>query len=184
MNPRETPGKGLEDTPTCDSDETLEISFRDNIGIRVARNFQGPASGVWEDEGSQRSVLLPTPSAPSHPQDTAVCEWRSLTKGVEFIDHLLPVKGPFSLWRGNGAVRDHTGYSLSLPVHTPQDLQLELQGHSGARIVESAMDQSIGFGGWPQPSCRERARALCLGMNLGAGDLDSGVFHSPRLVES
>ena len=158
-NPREAPGKGLEDTPTCDSDETLEISFRDNIRIRVARNFQGLASGVWEDEGSQRSVLLPTPSAPSHLQDTAVCEWRSLTQGVEFIDHLLPVKGPFSLWRGNGAVRDHTGYSLSLPVHTPQDLQLELQGHSGARIVESAMDQSIGFGGWPQPSCRERARA-------------------------
>ena len=43
MNPREAPGKGLEDMPTCDSDETLEISFRDNIGIRVARNFQGPA---------------------------------------------------------------------------------------------------------------------------------------------
>lgn len=63
MNPREAPGKGLEDTPTCDSDETLEISFRDNIGIRVARNFQGPASGVWEDEGSQWSVLLSTPSA-------------------------------------------------------------------------------------------------------------------------
>lgn len=68
MNPREAPGKGLEDTPTCDSDETLEISFRDNIGIRVARNFQGPASGIWEDEGSQRSVLLPTPSVPSHPR--------------------------------------------------------------------------------------------------------------------
>ena len=54
MNPTEAPGKGLEDTPTCDSDETLEISFRDNIGIRVARNFQGPASGVWEDEGSRK----------------------------------------------------------------------------------------------------------------------------------
>ena len=51
------------------------------------------------------------------------------------------------------------GYSLPLPAHTSQDLQLELQGHSGARIVESAMDQSIGFGGWPQPCCRERARA-------------------------
>ena len=108
---------------TCDSDDTLEISFRDNIGIRVARNFQGPASGVWEDEESQRSVLLSTPSAPHHPQDTDVCEYRSLTQGVEFIDHLLPVSGPFSLWRENIAVRDHTGYSLPLPVHTPQDLE-------------------------------------------------------------
>ena len=114
--------KGLEDTPTCDADDTLEISFRDNIGIRIARNFQGSASGVWEDEGSQRSVLLSTPSAPHHPQDTDVCEWRSLTQGVEFIDHLLPVNGPFSLWKGKVAVRDYTGYSLPLPVHTPQDL--------------------------------------------------------------
>lgn len=65
--PRVGTGKGLEDTPTCDSDDTLEISFRDNIGIRVARNFQSSASGVWEDEGSQRSVLLSTPSAPHHP---------------------------------------------------------------------------------------------------------------------
>ena len=67
-NPRVATVKGLEDTPTCDSDDTLEISFRDNIGIRVARNFQGPASGVWEDEGSQRSVLLSTPSAPTTPR--------------------------------------------------------------------------------------------------------------------
>ena len=91
MNPREAAGKGTEDTPTCDSDETLEISFRDNIGIRVARNFQGPASGVWEDEGSQRSVLLSTLSAPSHPQDPAVCEWRSLTQGVESGAHQAEV---------------------------------------------------------------------------------------------
>ena len=68
MKPRVATRNGLEDTLTCDSDDTLEISFRDNIGIRVARNFQGPASGVWEDEGSQRSVLLSTPSAPTTPR--------------------------------------------------------------------------------------------------------------------
>lgn len=78
-------------------------------------------------------------------------------------------------------MRDHTGYSLPLPAHTSQDLQLELQGHSGARIVESAMDQSIGFGGGLSPVA---GRGPEQGMNLGAGDLDSRVFHSPRLVES
>ena len=78
-------------------------------------------------------------------------------------------------------MRDHICYSLPRPAHTPQDLQLELQGHSGARIVESSMDQSIGFGGGLSPVS---GRGPEQGMNLGAGDLDSGVCHSPRLVES
>lgn len=159
MNPREAPGKGLEDTPTCDSDETLEISFRDNIGIRVARNFQGPASGVWEDEGSQWSVLLSMPSAPSHPQDPAVCEWRSLTQGVEIIDYLLPVKGPFSLWRGNEAVRDHTGHSPPLQCTLLRTCSWNFRDTEGPGLWKVQMDQSIGCGGWPQHSCRERARA-------------------------
>ena len=166
---------------------TLTKLLKSPSGIILGSELPGISKVRPRGSGKMRGVsglsCCPRPLSPPTPR-IAVFEWRSLTQGVEFIDHLLPVKGPFSLWRGNGAVRDHTGYSLSLPVHTPQDLQLELQGHSGARIVESAMDQSIGFGGWPQPSCRERARALCLGMNLGAGDLDSGVFHSPRLVES
>ena len=117
-NPRVATVKGLEDTPTCDSDDTLEVFFRDKTGITVARNFQGSASGVWEDEGSQRSVLLSTPFAPTTPQDTDVCEWRSLTQGVEFIDHLLPVNGPFSVERKGSCERPHRLQPAPPSAHT------------------------------------------------------------------
>ena len=55
-------------------------------------------------------------------------------------------------------MRDHTGYSLPLPVHTPQDLELELQEHSRASIVEDANGPKGWVWGWPQASCRGRAR--------------------------
>lgn len=45
-----------------------EISFRDNIGIRVARNFQGPASGVWEDEGVSGLSCCPHRLPPPTPR--------------------------------------------------------------------------------------------------------------------
>lgn len=72
MNPRVATGKGLEDTPTCDSNKAPEISIRDSIGIGDARNFQGPASGVWGDEGSRQSVLLSISPAPYGPLRTLI----------------------------------------------------------------------------------------------------------------
>lgn len=78
MNPRMATRKRLEDTPTCDPDEAAEISIRDNIGVRVARDFQGPPSVVWGDGRSWQSVLLPiSPTSYNLPQ--------TLTAGVE--DH-------------------------------------------------------------------------------------------------
>lgn len=93
------------------------------------------------------------------PLPPAVCEWRSLTQGVEIIDYLLPVKGPFSLWRGNEAVRDHTGHSPPLQCTLLRTCSWNFRDTEGPGLWKVQMDQSIGCGGWPQHSCRERARA-------------------------
>lgn len=67
MSLRVATGKGLEDIPTSDPDVAAGISIRDDIGIRAARNFQGPASVVWEDGvgvGLPWCPRLPPPTAP------------------------------------------------------------------------------------------------------------------------
>lgn len=66
---RRPQGRGLEDTPTCDSDLKL---LKSPSGIILGSELPGIskvlASGVWEDEGSQWSVLCcPCRSAPPTP---------------------------------------------------------------------------------------------------------------------
>lgn len=121
---------------------TLTTLLKSPSGIILGSELPGISKVRLQGSGKMRGVsglsCCPHPLPPTTPQDTDVCEWRSLTQGVEFIDQLLPVNGPFSLWRENVAVRDHTGYSLPLPVHTPQDPELELQEHSRTRIVGDA----------------------------------------------
>lgn len=87
MNLQVATGKGLEDTPTCDPDVAAELSIREHIGIRVARNFQGPASVVWGDERSCQSVLMSTSPATYNPLGILTVGCReSLTQRVKFID--------------------------------------------------------------------------------------------------
>lgn len=101
MNLRVTTGKRLEGTPTCDPDIAAELSIRENIGIRVARNFQGPASVVWGDGKSCQSVPMSTSPATYNPLGILMVGGReSLTQRVKFIDYLLYVDGPFLLSQG------------------------------------------------------------------------------------
>lgn len=57
-----SPGLGVEAVPTCDPDIAAEISIRDLVGVRVARNFQGPASVVWKDEKGSLNCPLTSPA--------------------------------------------------------------------------------------------------------------------------
>lgn len=133
MNLRVATGKGLEETPTCDPDIAADLFIRENIRIRVARNFQGPASMVWGDGRSCQSVLMSTSPATYNPLGILMVGGReSLTQRVKFIDQLLYVDGTFLLSQGKQSYeRSHgTEAALSLPMQTPQDLEFALQRQS------------------------------------------------------
>lgn len=116
MNPRVATGKGLEDTPTCDPDIAVELSIRENVGIRVSRNFQGPASGVCGDGRSCQSVLMYTSPATYNPLGILMMGDReSLTQRVKFIDCLLCVDGPFLLSQEKQSYERSHGTEGALP---------------------------------------------------------------------
>lgn len=68
----------------------------------------------------------------------------SPTQGVEIIDYLLPVKGPFSLWRGNEAVRSRQATARSLQC-IPSGLCWNFRD-TRPGLWKVQMDQSIGVG--------------------------------------
>lgn len=119
MNLRVATGKGLEDTPTCDPDMAALICIRDNIGIRMARNFQGPASVVWGDRGSCHCVLMST--SPATLRTLAVGgEGSDSPRGLRSYTTSSVCTAPSFCLGGNRAVRPH-GPAAALPEHAPQD---------------------------------------------------------------
>lgn len=59
-----------------------------------------------------------------------------LTQGVEFIDQLLCMDGPFLLSQGKHGCGVTQDYSLPCQCRLPQDFEFQLQGQSWIRIVE------------------------------------------------